>query len=198
MAGLVALPLFTGSFGGPTPLEWRSFAFSLTSHHTLILWGYSVLFFALWRLANVKPLVALSAVLMVIATHELFWWSFDTVMTSQVFGYTFHWYWLFGYLLPPCLFWFIAYRAFLPFPRALVLAVFFFDFVWALAGWPVTVNYVGGVYASGPMQGLTVWYNTPVGDGWELASWVVPMLAMWFDRRKLIEGQTYITKHLST
>ena len=195
MAGLFFLPFLTGSFTGATPLEWRAFAGSVTSHHILILWAYVALYAGL-RLKGVNPLVGVAAVLMVISTHELFWWGFDYVwMGSQ--SLPLHWYWLFGYLLPPTLFWFTAYWNFLPFPKRLVLAVFYFDFVWLLAGWPVTVNYIGGVYPTGPLQGLTVWYDTWVGDGWEFLSWAVPCLVMYLSRGELTKGQDLLIDSLS-
>jgi len=185
-----------GGFSGD-PLNWRSFQSSLTSHHTLILWSMSGLFFALWKGAKVNPVLASIMILMVLSVHELFWWQFDFINTSQVFGQSVHWYWLFGYLLEPALGCFLFFPQFTKyFPYSLVLSVFFFDFIWSLAGWPVTVNYVG-IYNSPALAGITKWYGTDWGNGWEFASWSIPMVCVYvFERSKILQAQTYITKCL--
>ncbi len=186
-----------GGFSGD-PLNWRSFESSVTSHHTLILWAMSGLFLALWKGAKVNPVFAAMMVLMVLSVHELFWWQFDFLITSQVFGQTVHWYWLFGYLLEPALGCFLFFPQITKyFPYSLVLSVFFFDFIWALAGWPVTVNYVG-LYSTGPLAGITQWYGTDWGNGWEFASWAVPMICVYlFERKNILSSQSYILQCLN-
>jgi hypothetical protein len=194
---LVVLPLVTGSFMGPTPLEWRSFASSVTSHHTLILWLYVGLFAWLVH-RGVKPILAVGSVFMVLSVHELLWWAFDFAWMMSA-GYQVQWYWLFGYLLPPTLGCVMIWPQFLHVPRWLVFSVVAFDVLWFMAGWPVTVNYIGGVYPAGsPLQGLTRWYGTVWGDGWEFMSWLTPVVAFGaLELKRLLQGQALLTRALA-
>lgn len=191
---LIVLPFFTGSFSGSTPFEWRSFADSVTSHHTLIIWSYSALFLWLW-VKGVKPLLAVGAIFEVISLHELFWWGFDFFWMAAIAGYHVEWYWLFGYLLPPCLGCALIYPTFVKLPKKVLITVIGFDLIWLAAGWPVTVNYIGGVFASGPLQGLTIWYNTFTGDFWEWCSWAAPLAVMGIAELKdLLKSQELLSR----
>lgn len=185
-------PFFVGQWSfSEDVLLWRIFNSSNSAHHMVIIWSMGVFFVAALRMGGSK-VVSLFSLLMVVAVHELQWWLTDwffvkgTVVQgvfvtpgAYLAGL------LSGYLFPlsliVCIFW-GALRFRVPWRFILWMGVFYA--VWALIGFPVSVNF----------NGPTAQYLSLSTNALEWVSWVWGLAGFLFFERAAIRSESLLTK----
>lgn len=178
----IAVQWFMGTLPAD-PILWR--ISGGTSHHAIVMVGISLGYFGLVKIAKLKPVTAVIALVIGVSIHEVMWWTVDYVLYGwfsigpiQMMAYVIILSFVYWRIRPP-----IVYIE-------LMTMVYL---VWIIVGFPVTVNFA--------YPGTTSLYWDLNTNMIEDGSWLIALLALplvFTASKRLDEAVRYILQRFMT